>query len=150
MQGTIQTPKAPLGNNARPLQQIHHRTVRTNIDFQNAKVVNFYSLSHLLLLWPCGDSTHALNLFIMPSGLTVVFILFLIPLVLLLLLVFLGSFAATNPIISVPLAPLQNQNCPSMHKDMYYKGKEGRMERDGKEIDLPGTNLLPLFVLLLF
>lgn len=38
MQGSEQTPKAPLGNNARPLQPLHHRTVRTNIDFQNAKV----------------------------------------------------------------------------------------------------------------
>lgn len=37
MQGTEQTPKAPLGNNARPLQQLHHRTVRTNINFPNAK-----------------------------------------------------------------------------------------------------------------
>jgi hypothetical protein len=33
MQGTELTPKAPLGNNARPLQQLHHRTIRTNIDF---------------------------------------------------------------------------------------------------------------------
>ncbi len=39
MQGSEQTPKAPLGNNARPLQPLHHRTVRTNIDFQNAKVM---------------------------------------------------------------------------------------------------------------
>lgn len=38
MQGSEQTPKAPLGNNARPLQPLHHRTVRTNIDFQSAKV----------------------------------------------------------------------------------------------------------------
>ncbi|KAK6625858.1 hypothetical protein RUM43_006157 [Polyplax serrata] len=34
MQGSEETPKAPLGNNARPLQNLHHRTVRTNIDFQ--------------------------------------------------------------------------------------------------------------------
>uniref|UniRef100_A0A182FIP3 Uncharacterized protein n=1 Tax=Anopheles albimanus TaxID=7167 RepID=A0A182FIP3_ANOAL len=33
--GSEQTPKAPLGNNARPLQALHHRTVRTNIDFAN-------------------------------------------------------------------------------------------------------------------
>lgn len=37
MQGSEQTPKAPLGNNARPLQPLHHRTIRTNIDF-NSKV----------------------------------------------------------------------------------------------------------------
>lgn len=35
MQGSQEIPKAPLGNNARPLQPLHHRTVRTNIDFQN-------------------------------------------------------------------------------------------------------------------
>lgn len=39
MQGIEETPKAPLGNNFRPLQPLHHRTVRTNIDFQNAKVI---------------------------------------------------------------------------------------------------------------
>lgn len=53
MQGSEETPKAPLGNNARPLQPLHHRTVRTNIDFGNQQVgiynyisviinVNFY------------------------------------------------------------------------------------------------------------
>ncbi|XP_055713135.1 carbonic anhydrase-related protein 10 isoform X1 [Phlebotomus papatasi] len=36
MQGSEHTPKAPLGNNARPLQPLHHRTVRTNIDFQHS------------------------------------------------------------------------------------------------------------------
>lgn len=35
MQGPENTPKAPLGNNARPLQPLYHRTVRTNIDFNN-------------------------------------------------------------------------------------------------------------------
>lgn len=38
MQGSEQSPKAPLGNNARPLQPLHHRTVRTNIDFKQSKV----------------------------------------------------------------------------------------------------------------
>ncbi|KYN16548.1 Carbonic anhydrase-related protein 10 [Trachymyrmex cornetzi] len=37
MQGPSSTPKAPLGNNSRPLQGLHYRTVRTNIDF--AKVM---------------------------------------------------------------------------------------------------------------
>lgn len=37
MQGPPSTPKAPLGNNSRPLQGLHYRTVRTNIDF--AKVI---------------------------------------------------------------------------------------------------------------
>lgn len=48
MQGSEQTPKAPLGNNARPLQLLHHRTIRTNIDFNKVScnkklfiVVNF-------------------------------------------------------------------------------------------------------------
>ncbi|KAG8227025.1 hypothetical protein J437_LFUL006645 [Ladona fulva] len=35
MQGPEDIPKAPLGNNARPLQPLYHRTVRTNIDFNN-------------------------------------------------------------------------------------------------------------------
>lgn len=38
MQGSENTPKAPLGNNARPVQNLHHRTVRTNIDFKKTKV----------------------------------------------------------------------------------------------------------------
>ena len=38
MQGSPETPKAPLGNNARPLQPLHHRTVRTNIDFFREQV----------------------------------------------------------------------------------------------------------------
>ncbi|XP_063366412.1 carbonic anhydrase-related protein 10-like [Cydia amplana] len=33
MQGSDVSPKAPLGNNARPTQPLHHRTVRTNINF---------------------------------------------------------------------------------------------------------------------
>lgn len=38
MQGPIDMPKAPLGNNARPVQNLHHRTVRTNINFKQSKV----------------------------------------------------------------------------------------------------------------
>ena len=38
MQDSEMTPKAPLGNNARPVQSLHHRTVRTNIDFKRTKV----------------------------------------------------------------------------------------------------------------
>jgi len=38
MQGPETIPKAPLGNNARPLQPLHHRTVRTNIDFKKIEV----------------------------------------------------------------------------------------------------------------
>ncbi|XP_076669984.1 carbonic anhydrase-related protein A isoform X3 [Andrena cerasifolii] len=34
MQGPVATPKAPLGNNSRPLQDLHYRTIRTNIDFR--------------------------------------------------------------------------------------------------------------------
>nr|CAH7746908.1 unnamed protein product [Callosobruchus chinensis] len=33
MQGDSKHPKAPLGNNFRPPQPLHHRPVRTNIDF---------------------------------------------------------------------------------------------------------------------
>ncbi|KAL1110161.1 hypothetical protein AAG570_008238 [Ranatra chinensis] len=38
MQGSKDVPKAPLWNNARPLQPLHHRTVRTNIDFKNTEI----------------------------------------------------------------------------------------------------------------
>jgi carbonic anhydrase len=38
MQGSKDAPKAPLGNNARPVQQLHQRTIRTNINFRNAEV----------------------------------------------------------------------------------------------------------------
>ncbi|KAI4486179.1 hypothetical protein M0802_012503 [Mischocyttarus mexicanus] len=34
MQGPATAPKAPLGNNSRPLQDLHHRTIRTNINFR--------------------------------------------------------------------------------------------------------------------
>lgn len=34
-QGPEDMPKAPLGNNVRPIQSLHHRTVRTNIDFNH-------------------------------------------------------------------------------------------------------------------
>lgn len=40
MQGTQGAPKAPLGNNARPPQPLHQRTIRTNINFQNSEVIN--------------------------------------------------------------------------------------------------------------
>ncbi|XP_017775469.1 PREDICTED: carbonic anhydrase-related protein 10-like [Nicrophorus vespilloides] len=40
MQGTEDAPKAPLGNNARPIQPLHHRTIRTNINFQNQPTKN--------------------------------------------------------------------------------------------------------------
>ncbi|GLV35498.1 Carbonic anhydrase-related protein A [Carabus blaptoides fortunei] len=40
MQGPEIAPKAPLGNNARPVQDLHHRTIRTNIDFHNRQNSN--------------------------------------------------------------------------------------------------------------
>ncbi|XP_046450689.1 carbonic anhydrase-related protein 10-like isoform X1 [Daphnia pulex] len=36
VQGDSETPKGALGNNVRALQPLHHRTVRTNIDFTNS------------------------------------------------------------------------------------------------------------------
>lgn len=32
-QGSVEHPKAPLGNNSRPTQDLRERTVRTNINF---------------------------------------------------------------------------------------------------------------------
>ncbi|KAB0798908.1 hypothetical protein PPYR_06788 [Photinus pyralis] len=48
MQGSQEAPKAPLGNNARPLQPLHHRTVRTNINFhqQNNNCPTMYKEMH--------------------------------------------------------------------------------------------------------
>ncbi|RWS07471.1 carbonic anhydrase-related protein 10-like protein, partial [Dinothrombium tinctorium] len=37
MQGESEAPKAPLGNNFRPIQPLNHRFVRTNIDFKRKK-----------------------------------------------------------------------------------------------------------------
>lgn len=43
MQGPEERPKAPLGNNLRPVQSLHHRTIRTNIDFKHTKVRHKFS-----------------------------------------------------------------------------------------------------------
>lgn len=40
MQGDQSNSKAPLGNNYRPAQLVHHRVVRTNIDFNRSSVSN--------------------------------------------------------------------------------------------------------------
>ena len=40
VQGDYNMPKGPLGNNVRALQPLHHRTVRTNIDFTNSMVIS--------------------------------------------------------------------------------------------------------------
>lgn len=40
MQGPQELPKAPLGNNVRPLQALHYRPIRTNIDFPGANDKN--------------------------------------------------------------------------------------------------------------
>ena len=47
VQGDSETPKGTLGNNVRALQPLHHRTVRTNIDFTNAMVGNNVIRIHL-------------------------------------------------------------------------------------------------------
>lgn len=73
MQGSEQTPKAPLGNNARPLQQLHHRTIRTNIDFN--KVRDQRKIEHMIYQ-------------------------------------------------NFPYNQNQQQNCPSMYKEMYYKANK--------------------------
>lgn len=64
MQGDKKNPKAPLGNNYRPPQPLHHRPVRTNINFNvqvkntfiiyvNYKVNYFISLRDLKIVQPC-------------------------------------------------------------------------------------------------
>lgn len=42
MQGSEEAPKAPLGNNARPVQPLYQRTIRTNINFKNSEVSTFF------------------------------------------------------------------------------------------------------------
>ncbi|XP_049826123.1 carbonic anhydrase-related protein 10 [Aethina tumida] len=44
MQGSEEAPKAPLGNNARPVQPLHQRTIRTNINFRNLEGSNCPSM----------------------------------------------------------------------------------------------------------
>ncbi|CAL4154358.1 unnamed protein product, partial [Meganyctiphanes norvegica] len=45
-QGNALRPKARMVNNFRPTQQLHHRTLRTNIDFTNGQYFNCPSLAH--------------------------------------------------------------------------------------------------------
>lgn len=52
MQGSQLTPKAPLGNNARPVQPLHHRTVRTNINFNKQGMPVGFSQRFCLPLSP--------------------------------------------------------------------------------------------------
>ncbi|KAI8440877.1 hypothetical protein MSG28_009179 [Choristoneura fumiferana] len=56
MQGSEQSPKAPLGNNARPSQPLHHRTVRTNINFnkQGSQVTASVPAASSV----CGEGKH--------------------------------------------------------------------------------------------
>ena len=61
MQGSKEAPKAPLGNNARPVQPLHQRTIRTNINFKNAqvRVINVkkaaFSLAWLIAIYAESD-----------------------------------------------------------------------------------------------
>ncbi|XP_026470096.1 carbonic anhydrase-related protein 10 isoform X2 [Ctenocephalides felis] len=64
MQGSEETPKAPLGNNARPLQPLHHRTVRTNIDFGNQQTncpTMYKDLYYKANKWPRDQSPSRLT-----------------------------------------------------------------------------------------
>ncbi|CAL4215093.1 unnamed protein product, partial [Meganyctiphanes norvegica] len=44
-QGNVLKPKARMVNNFRPTQQLHHRTLRTNIDFTNGQNLNCPSMA---------------------------------------------------------------------------------------------------------
>lgn len=52
MQGEPDSPKAPLGNNFRPVQPINHRFVRTNIDFR--RKVHLQRIPHFLFILKHG------------------------------------------------------------------------------------------------
>ncbi|KAF7277711.1 hypothetical protein GWI33_009259 [Rhynchophorus ferrugineus] len=62
MQGSADAPKAPLGNNARPVQPLHQRTIRTNINFKNAEVNNCPSMHKEMYYkankWPQNIKDH--------------------------------------------------------------------------------------------
>lgn len=59
MQGSQESPKAPLGNNVRPLQPLHYRTVRTNIDFPSSSdKVSFVFFSFLFLNYCLKNINH--------------------------------------------------------------------------------------------
>jgi hypothetical protein len=47
MQGDSDLPKAPLGNNFRPVQTLNQRFLRTNIDFRKSPVCAKFSLSEM-------------------------------------------------------------------------------------------------------
>ena len=44
MQGDENNPKVPMENNCRPTQPLHHRPVRTNINFQSPVTTHFLML----------------------------------------------------------------------------------------------------------
>lgn len=84
MQGDEKQPNAPLANNFRPPQPLHHRPVRTNIDFN----VQVY----------CNSAT--------------------------------CIFSITKIIALILISCVQGpKNCPTMNKDIYYKGiKQNRSD----------------------
>lgn len=49
MQGPESMPKAPLGNNSRPLQGVYHRTVRTNINFRKVNLLQFKNYNSTMI-----------------------------------------------------------------------------------------------------
>ena len=60
MQGDSETPKAPLGDNLRPIQPLNQRYIRTNIDFTRKQVslLLFFPLS---LSLPLCRNAHQLD-----------------------------------------------------------------------------------------
>lgn len=66
MQGSQLSPKAPLGNNARPVQPLHHRTVRTNINFNKLGLpvseinINYSKDYIIIILFIDNDSVEKL------------------------------------------------------------------------------------------
>lgn len=64
MQGDVDSPKAPLGNNIRPVQPINQRLIRTNIDFKQKQVnVKFHYISNNFKLFRANNSHYILRTF---------------------------------------------------------------------------------------
>jgi len=69
MQGDEEYPKAPLGSNFRPPQSLHHRVVRTNIDFNKVSSQDDSFKMCICSIWVHKvEKSKKLNIFICFSG----------------------------------------------------------------------------------
>ncbi|KAH0999823.1 hypothetical protein HUJ04_013590 [Dendroctonus ponderosae] len=121
MQGDSKHPKAPLGNNFRPPQPLHHRPVRTNIDFNVRNKAAAFPVFFVLKIEPHQNGqistrnvTSAANKEVQSN-------------------IDVGTGGDNQLSEELQLFVRANQidffhfdstgkQCPSMYKDVYYKG----------------------------